>query len=117
VACLLSACGERETPPQKATSLSTAPTRGIVTTIPATGPEDPGANLEKLVRAGTPELKELRVACPRAARTPRYPFECRLTALDRDTCVNVAGRVTVFGVYAPTRTYAFELSFRPQSGS
>lgn len=76
------------------------------------GPKDPAENLERLLRRSAPELKRVSVECP--PRHGIFPFSCRLTA-SVDAKI-VEGNVTVIGVYRPTRTYAYELSYEPASG-
>lgn len=69
-----------------------------------------------MVAESNPELDGIEVSCPPLENPPRYPFECDLAAADRERGGAVAGGITVHGVYAPTRTYAFTMQYRPQGG-
>ncbi len=82
----------------------------IVQNVRAKGPADIDANLKLLIAAHVPYMKDFQSHC--AAR-PRYPFNCKFTATDtrNGESKDVKGTITVTGVYRPTRTYAFELSF------
>ena len=81
--------------------------------IQAAGPSDPGTNLEQLLSRSTPELVDVSVSCPSSERLHHYPFNCRLVAKDRKRAGRVSGEVTVIGIYRPTRTYAFEVTYGP----
>ncbi len=82
----------------------------ISQTVKAKGPADIDANLKGLVAESAPYMKNFESHCP--AR-PFYPFHCKFTATDtrNGESKDVSGTVTVTGVYTPTRTYTFELSF------
>jgi hypothetical protein len=108
----LAGCGSGA---REVTQTTAPPGRGILTTIPADGPSDPAANLEKLTVASTPALDDVQVTCRGVAHPPSYPFGCKFTAFDREKKgAGVTGTITVYGVYAPTRTYAFELGYGPR---
>ncbi len=82
----------------------------------AAGPRDPARNLEQLLSGGTSGLVAVSVRCPSADPPRHYPFRCRLTARKGRHGEVVSGEVKVIGVYRPTSTYAFELTYGP-SGS
>jgi hypothetical protein len=93
-------------------SSATSPRTGALdTTVPAAGPRDPAANLRNLVVGSTPELRHVQVVCPSLTNPPRYPFYCSLDAEDRVNRAAVSGGIRVVGVYPPTRSYAFELTY------
>lgn len=113
----LAGCGSDEgSGSGAATKAAPPPGEGIVTTIAPSGPGDAGTNLQLLVKESNPELDSVQVSCPPPESPPRYPFECELTAADREQGGSVEGVITVHGVYAPTKTYAFAMSYRPRGG-
>src|SRR4051794_7571706 len=75
------------------------------------GPSNPAENLERLLAVSTPELGDIAVDCPTPKRPHSYPFSCRLDGAIRGGAVS--GEVTVLGIYGPTRTYAYEVSYEP----
>jgi hypothetical protein len=89
----------------------------VGSTVQPTGPSDPGSNLEQLLARSTPELVGVSVSCPSSERPHRYPFSCSLTAEERSSAEPVSGQVKVIGIYRPTRTYAFEVTYGPDESA
>jgi hypothetical protein len=77
----------------------------------AVGPSDPAENLKQLLAVSTPTLHDVSVHCSMSRRPERYPFSCRLDGATKSG--SVRGKVMVIGIYPPTQTYAYELTYGP----
>lgn len=109
--CFCAGCGSgSDTAPPSPAPGGAAADEGIQ----AAGPRDPAENLELLVARSSPELVGVTVKCPSSGPPARYPFRCTLEAAKGSK--RVGGSIEVVGVYPPTRTYAYELTYQP-SGS
>jgi|GEM_PF-2716001 len=80
------------------------------------GPRDIGRNLEELISDSSPDLADISVTCPARESLSGYPFHCDLVAADGRAGTPVSGEVSVIGVYQPTGTYAFEITYGPAPG-
>jgi hypothetical protein len=89
----------------------------------ARGPSDLAANLAWLVAKDRRDLRDFRAVCPPESASPSYPINCGMTAIDTSKFGHpgkpagerrpVSGTATIYGVYAPTRTYAYGLEYAP----
>jgi hypothetical protein len=97
--------------------------QGLSATMTPRGPRDVAANLAWLAAQNQPQLTHFEAACPKEPTPPVYPVKCRIAAIDTSKPSKrtvpdgehrrVAGYVTIDGVYPPTRTYAYTLTYGP----
>ena len=98
--------------------------QGFSESMVARGPSDLAANLDAQLAKSFRQLRSIDVVCPAEPTPPRYPVNCRLTAIDTSKPGSphtpdgahrpVSGAITVLGVYPGTRTYAFRYNFSAQ---
>ncbi|MDQ6805036.1 MAG: hypothetical protein M3065_08705 [Actinomycetota bacterium] len=131
VGCLsLAGCGGSGHSSSATRSSSSLPSTSPRTTTTVIGPGDRGAKLIGLLAKSNTELSDVRVDCP-PGPVAAFPFHCRITATAAGVRIPradvakhpkeaelkkphpVAGTLGVFGIYAPTGTYEYQLHYAP----
>jgi hypothetical protein len=121
---LVAGCGSSSSTTTTVIERSNVP-EGLSATMTPKGPRDIAANVAWLAAKNQPQLTHFAAACPKEPTPPVYPVKCRMTAIDTSKLNKrtvpdgkhrrVAGFVTIDGVYPPTRTYAYTVTYQPVS--